>query len=82
METWTHENTAPLANRRLLKSEVVKELLGYKGNPQFWVAVRAAGVPFIRINRRRILFDEAAVNAWLDSRTVGGRESNPAFNNN
>ncbi len=48
-------------------------LLGYADRAAFWVAVKAAGIPFIRINPRRCLFDEATVQAWLRSRTVHKR---------
>jgi hypothetical protein len=58
---------------RLLQSHQVRDLLGYTDVGAFWAAVRRAGVPHIRINRRRIVFEEAAVMAWLKSRTVGGR---------
>ena len=67
-------NTAPiLGGLRLLRSCEVKSLLGYGDTGAFWAAVRAAGIPHIRINPRRIVFEEAAVKAWLESRTVGGR---------
>jgi hypothetical protein len=58
---------------RLLASSEVKALLGYTDTGSFWSAVRAAGVPFIKFNSRRIYFEEAALKAWLDSKTVGRR---------
>ena len=61
----------PLSDRRFLKSEIVRNMLGYSDAASFWSAVRKGGIPHIRINARRIMFDEAAVRAWLDSRTVG-----------
>lgn len=64
--------TLPLSERRLLKSDVVQKLLGYADRASFWAGVRTAGIPYIRINSRRILFDEAAVAAWIDKRTIGG----------
>ncbi len=48
-------------------------LLAYSDPSTAWKAVRKAGVPFIRINPRRILFEESQVRAWLDRRTVGNR---------
>lgn len=67
----TSLNQPPLSERKFLKSSAVQKLLGYEDKASFWVAVKAAGIPFIRINPRRILFDEAAVSAWLQRRTVG-----------
>lgn len=61
-----------IQGRRLVKPAEVFKLLGYADRAAGWAAVRAAGIPFIRINSRRALFDERAVVAWLDSRTVGG----------
>ncbi len=62
-----------LDGMRLLRSHEVKALLGYTDTGSFWAAVRAAGVPFIRMNARRIYFEEAALKAWLESKTVGRR---------
>lgn len=72
--TSLNSNTAPapFGGSRLLKASEVQHLLGYTNKGAFFAAVRAAGVPFIKFNQRRILFEEAAVQAWLDSRTVGG----------
>lgn len=61
----------PLSDRRFLKSETVRNMLGYSDAASFWSAVRKGGIPHVRINARRIMFDEQAVNAWLDARTVG-----------
>ena len=62
-----------LGGARFLTAKEVKPLLGYTDTAAFWHAVRRAGIPFIRINRRRIIFEESALRAWLDSRTVGRR---------
>lgn len=50
-----------------------RRLLGYKGKSSsaFWQFVRSAGVPHIRMNRRRIMFSEVAVYEWLAKRSVG-----------
>jgi hypothetical protein len=45
--------------------------LAYTDKSGFWTAVKSAGIPHIRVNSRKILFEEKAVNAWLKSRTVG-----------
>jgi predicted DNA-binding transcriptional regulator AlpA len=73
--TWAQNKNTPLSDRRLLKSETVRKLLGYDDVASFWIAVRAAGIPHIKVNSRRFLFDEAAVQAWLESRTVGKVQS-------
>lgn len=67
----TSNARTPLSERNYLKSETVRKLLGYSDKASFWVAVRASGIPYIRINARRCLFDEAAVQQWLDERTIG-----------
>ena|GEM_PF-1039995 len=62
---------APLGGARFLTAKQVMPLLSYSDCSGFWQAVKGAGIPFIRINARRCLFEESAVRAWLDSRTVG-----------
>ena len=65
---------AALANgRRLLKSSVVMALLGYQNRSSFWEFVRRDGVPHIRLNRRRIMFEEQSLTDWLARRSSNGR---------
>ena len=64
----------PLKDRRLITSQELARILGYSSRPAFWEAVRRAGIPFIRINARRFMFDEAEVEAWLEKRKVGGKK--------
>ena len=66
-----HQASAPFDGARFLTAAQVMPLLGYSDRSAFWCAVKAAGIPFIRINARRCLFEESAVRAWLDARTVG-----------
>lgn len=65
----------PLAEERFLKPADIAPLLGVKysetARAGFWRAVRRAGVPFIRVNDRKMVFEESAVRAWMDSRRVG-----------
>ena len=63
---------APFGGARFLTAKQVMPLFGYSDVGSFWSACRAAGVPFIKFNQRKILFEEKAVQAWLDSRRVGG----------
>ena len=65
-------NQPPLSDTRFLKSDQVRRMLGYSDSAAFWRAIREAGIPFVKITARRFMFEEAAVRAWLDSRTVGG----------
>jgi hypothetical protein len=58
-------------SRKLLKSSAVRSALGFSDNSAFWNFVRSSGCPHIRLNSRNIVFDEVALNAWLDRRTVG-----------
>ena len=48
-------------------------LLHYSDPKNFWSAVVAAGVPYVRITLRKAIFREADLEAWLDQRTVGAR---------
>lgn len=65
------------SQRPLLTPKEVRRLLNYKGScsSSFWAFVRAEGVPFIRLNARRYLFDPAAVEAWLRKRAVGRHDA-------
>ena len=44
---------------------------GYTNRSSFWDFVKRCGVPHIRLNSRRIMFDERALADWLNRRTVG-----------
>ena len=61
------------ADPELRDSKWARKLLGYKGKSSsaFWQFVRSAGVPHIRLNRRKIMFSELAVFDWLAKRSVG-----------
>lgn len=54
-----------------MRSGEVQKLLGYADRSNFWKAVKRDRVPYVRVNRRRIVFEPGAIRAWLDSRTVG-----------
>lgn len=71
----TETKTAPLAGVRFLKPDELFTLLGYRSRAEGWRAVKRAGVPFIRVNARKALFDEREVAAWLAARTVGTRRA-------
>jgi hypothetical protein len=47
--------------------------LGYRNRAAFWEFVRSAGVPHIRLNARRIIFDEAALMDWMERRSSAPR---------
>lgn len=72
---------APSSGRRpettadgTLSSTTVMARLGYspKNRAGFWIAVRRARIPFIRLNARNIRFPLIAFEDWLASRQVGG----------
>ena len=44
---------------------------GYKNNSAFFIFVRAQGVPFVRLNARKLVFDAASLEAWIAKRTIG-----------
>lgn len=60
-----------LLQRKFLKSSVVMETLGYTNRAAFWEFVRAEGVPHIRLNARRIMFEELALTDWIQRRSTG-----------
>jgi predicted DNA-binding transcriptional regulator AlpA len=62
----------PPAEERFLSSKQVRKMLGYSDVAAFWATVRAQGIPHVRVNSRRFIFDRVAVNAWLESRMIGG----------
>jgi predicted DNA-binding transcriptional regulator AlpA len=64
--------TGTLTGITLIKSSAVMATLGYSDRSSFWTAVKAAGIPFVRINSRNCVFEESALRAWIKSRTVGG----------
>jgi hypothetical protein len=57
----------------LLSSGAVMARFGYKSRSSFWAFVTAKGVPHIKFNGRKIMFDPAALAEWEAKRTVGGR---------
>lgn len=63
---------APFGGTRFLTANQLMPILGYTDRGAFWSGVRAAGLPFVKFNERKILFEEKAVQAWLNSRRVGG----------
>lgn len=67
----SNKTAAPLSGARFLSASEVMPMLGYSDRSAFWQACKSAGIPFIRINARRCVFEESSVRSWLDSRTVG-----------
>jgi predicted DNA-binding transcriptional regulator AlpA len=65
--------TVSLTARKLLKSSAVMQLLGYENRSAFWDFVRRDGVPHIRFNPRRIMFEEQALSDWLARRSCRQR---------
>lgn len=66
---WSAAPHSPICSRSLLKSSDVMVLFGYRNRSAFWDFVRRDGVPHIRFNPRRIMFDEQALNDWLARRS-------------
>jgi hypothetical protein len=58
-----------LTGRIFLKSSAVMRLLGYKDRGAFWDFVHRGGVPHVRLNARRIMFEEQALADWLAHRS-------------
>jgi hypothetical protein len=66
------------ANRFMNTAELMK-LLRYSSRRQFTEFLRRSGVPMIRVSATKIIYERAAVDAWLQSRTIG-RVKLPAHN--
>jgi predicted DNA-binding transcriptional regulator AlpA len=56
---------------RTLGTAEAMQRLHYRSRQSFWQAVYQQGIPHIRVNARHIVFPEAALNAWIQDRTVG-----------
>lgn len=74
------QNLVSLTDTRLLSSREVMGLFNLDPDSStdrstFWNSVRAQGLPFIKFTRRRYYFEEEAVRAFLESRTVGAIQS-------
>lgn len=62
---------APLAGVRLLKAQDVMAFTGHTDKSAFWQWAKRNSLPFIRLGGKTLRFEENAVKAWLDQRTVG-----------
>jgi len=58
----------PTITKPLLSTDAVMKLLGYRSKWGFLRFVHQQGVPYIRLNAARIMFDETQLNEWLASR--------------
>lgn len=58
----------------------VMPMTGHTNRAAFLRFVHQSGLPRININRRRIMFDENALNQWLASRSAGKVPANPSLN--
>lgn len=61
----------PVAGVRFITHRQVMPLTGHTDPSAFWQFVHRNGVPFVRLGARRIVFEESALRAWIDSRSVG-----------
>jgi hypothetical protein len=58
--------------RPLLKSTEVMKFFGYTNSTSFWQFVRSSGVPHVRLNARRLMFEPQALNDWVKHRSSRG----------
>lgn len=65
----------PLNGRRYLPSRTVMEMLNYRNRASFHEWIKSSGVPHTRLNARKIVFDESALSAWLETRTSSSKAS-------
>jgi hypothetical protein len=43
---------------------------GYKNRTSFWQFIHRCAVPHVRLNRRKIMFEEQALADWIDRRSI------------
>ena len=61
----------PIKELRLRTTKEMMDYFGYSDADSFLDFVKRSGLPRIRLNSRRIMFDPIAVQAWVDRRTIG-----------
>lgn len=71
----TTQTTSP-TDPHFFKSDQVMTMLGYSDRSSFWQAVRQSGIPYVRVNARRCIFDREQLMAWIQRRSVGAVELN------
>lgn len=71
----TSNTSTPLLDRKYLPGPQVMKLLGYSNPAAFYSFVRAERLPFVTLNRRRIVFEERELTSWLDRRASNGGAS-------
>lgn len=49
--------------------------LNFKDRGAFWATVWREGIPCVRVSAKKVIFDAAALDAWLASRSNSGRVS-------
>lgn len=62
---------AVLGSGRNFTSAEAMGILGYSDTTSFLQAAKRAGIPYVRVSARRIIFRERDLEAWMDARTVG-----------
>jgi predicted DNA-binding transcriptional regulator AlpA len=60
---------ATVRNSRMLSSNEVSHMLGYRSRSAFWSWVAKEQPPHVRISKRNIRFPAAELQAWLDRRS-------------
>ncbi len=70
-DIYTGNGSPAISEVRLRTTKEMMAYLGYTDADAFLEFAKKSGLPRIRLNARRIMFDPVAVQAWLDRRTVG-----------
>jgi hypothetical protein len=73
------ERIRAMARDDLVTSAAVMAFFGYQSRPAFWCFVHSKGVPNIRLNARRIMFDPVALNHWLAKHDTSGKSRQFTF---
>lgn len=65
-----HDPLEQQGSMRFLFSREVMQLLRYQNRSAFWQFVYANGVPHVRLNARKIVFDQRHLEEWIRRRSA------------
>lgn len=70
-DIYTGNGSSAITEVRLRTTKEMTAYFGYANSESFLDYAKKNGMPRIRLNARRIMFDPVAVQAWMDKRTIG-----------
>jgi predicted DNA-binding transcriptional regulator AlpA len=70
-DIYTGNGSPAIEEVRLRTTKEMMAYFGYSDSEAFLEFAKKSGLPRIRLNARRTMFDPVAVQAWVDRRTIG-----------